>query len=281
MFTGNMRMTPLDCYGLGGHRGRFGVELELEGDGFPIQELTPGWHVHAEGSIRGSEYATSVPHNLDGIRDRINNLNEVFRMHGTRINLTHRGSTHIHFNVQREQLIHILGLMILFTIVEPVFLRLCGNERDGNLFCLPSYDTGDIHLHFERLLTHICNPRETHFPPRGKYSSMNINPIPRQGSVEFRTFPSSNDPEKVIQWCTWIENMMTMVKRQHDLSFRDIQMEFKHRPETVNLLFGPVEELIQPHGLYELIGIGLQNGHEMRRLLSMYLKGYKSPEEEQ
>lgn len=278
-FQQNMMMDPLSCYEMEGKKGRFGVELELEGGPWPDKSMTPGWTPHQDGSLRdgGIEFALSSPHNLEGVEDRVNALNSVFESFGSNIRLSHRASTHIHFNVQREKYIYILGMIILFTMIEPVFLRMCGDERDGNLFCLPSYDTGEIHLHFEQLLQHLSNgPINSAFPPRGKYASLNINPLNTLGSLEFRTFPATIQAYKVITWCQWIENIYKMVRHETDLTFHDLYLRLKHNPEVVTEIFGRTP--FSPNQLHEMVTMGCYQGHELRRLLAQYMRGYTGEE---
>lgn len=277
MFTKNMLRTPKDRYQLRKHKGHFGLEIEIEGQNWPAEEI-PGWCPHIDNSVpNGMEFATEMPHDIPGIISMMEELHKAFAKAKTQTRLSYRASTHLHYNVQSCRFIDVIGFVILFTLIEPVFLRLCGPDRDGNLFCLPSYDTGDFHLYFSQLLRHVMNLDETNFPPRGKYASLNLSPLEYQGSVEFRVFPSTLDIHRVVQWCEWIERIMGIVKAQDDLTFRELYLTMKHEPmKILNKIFNPVEleSACHPTLVYDLVGVGNQNGHELRRVLSMYMKGY-------
>ena len=282
MYANYVMDTILDSYGMKPHKGRFGPELELEAMAPPNWPEVGGWHIHADNSVPGGiEYAVSTPHDRNGLIDRLEALNKAFEANKVVTRPSYRGSTHIHFNVQRERFVHVLGFIMLYTCLEPIMMRAFGKERDGNLFCLTSYDTGESHHHFRQLAAHIAegphNGGPRAFPARGKYSSLNVNPIPYLGSVECRIFPSTHDTQQIIQWCDVLERMMGHVKGQADLTYRQMFLHLKHNLGALNGLFYPinVEQACHPHDMAMLIQFGIQQGHELRRIHSQYMRGIK------
>lgn len=281
-FGKNKWLTPADFYHYPREvKGRFGLELELEGK-LPIEPLPGGWSSHRDGSVpNGVEYVTAEPHGMIGLMNRVEELNKFFKTAGAEIQNSHRGSTHVHFNVRQEKWIHILGFIILETLIEPILLRMCGGNRDGNLFCLPSYDTGDISFFFDDLLSHIASHGEYAFPYRGKYSSMNTNPIPHLGSTEFRMFPPTVSWILIERWCHWISNMMEIARTEDDLTYRDMVINLKRDPSILWRIFREdVSEFCHPYPVHELIMFGSRQAHELRRLLSHYTKGKPKGDDE-
>lgn len=259
-----------------GYKRRYGLELELEGAGFPMPP--DGWTDHPDPSLRnGTEYILSSPHDFSGLANRIKALNAAFAANGTRINNSYRAGTHVHVNIQHELWSTILGMIILEAVIEPVLLRLCGAARNGSYFCLPTYDTGDLAVYFEDLLDTI----EAGVPPRsnrGKYACMNTDPISTFGTLEFRCFPASHDEDQILTWVSWIENMLEMVKAQKDTSFWEMYMSFKHNgDELLRKIFPNINlnAVCAPETTQELTALGLETGYELTRLIRRKLKAAK------
>jgi hypothetical protein len=124
----------------------------------------------------------------------------------------------------RDKSFHtVVGCLVVFSIVEPLFLRHCGSTRDGNLFCLPSYDCGDLGDYVSgalELLVKYGNHPDLTLPERGKYSALNTNPLNALGTIEFRTFPSSHDPIDVLRWADWCTNIIDRAEACKDDTFR-------------------------------------------------------------
>lgn len=190
----------------------FGIEIELEGSDFAGG--VPGWTGHAEGSLRGEaiEYVTTGPVALDDVLPRMETLNKALKESGTRVDKTYRASTHIHYNVQHKTLDHILKSIIVFMCYEPLICELCGPERNGNLFCLPTYDCGDMVLWLGDLLKKLSGPARQSVPferlQRGKYSALNTDPLTRFGTLECRVFPSTVSKEDIFRWCGWLNEIL-------------------------------------------------------------------------
>src|SRR5882672_2068430 len=122
--------------------GRFGVEVEMEGEQLP--DKIPGWALKEEHSLRGEsrEFATDRAVSMQELKDRLFAMAKVLGKYNSKVNTSYRGSTHIHYNVQNETFRTVMNEWVIFTAIEPVFLGIIGGNRNGNLFCMPSYDTG-------------------------------------------------------------------------------------------------------------------------------------------
>jgi hypothetical protein len=256
-----------------GYKRRYGLELELEGHNFPIEP--DGWITHNDQSLRnGVEYVLASPHDIGGLGNRVRALNEAFKKQGTIIQNSYRAGTHVHVNIQNELYSTICGLIIVEAIVEPILLRLCGQERNGSYFCLPTYDTGDLAETFSDLLTYI----EAGVQPnvqRGKYACLNIDPISTFGTLEFRCFPASHDENQILTWVSWIENMIEIVKKEKDTTFWNLYMSFKHGGEELIRQVFPNTNLAaacQPQSVRELLDLGLETGYELIRCLRRAMK---------
>lgn len=206
-------------------QGDIGVELEIEGRNLPAAGL-PGWTVKAEGSLRGAngrvvqgeaddtprEYVSARPVALNTLLTRLVELNTALTTPPVVVNLSYRASTHIHINMGSERLSSFLAFCALFTVVEPVLLRLCGPERNGNSFCMPFYETGDAAETMTGLVNYILGSGGYGWRGRGKYASLNMDAITAYGSVEVRCFPNTIDPAMIHQWASWLMTIRSLAR---------------------------------------------------------------------
>ncbi len=223
MLNPNFKMTLHDLVGAPVKNGDLGVELECEGDYLPT--AITGWTIKAEGSLRGRngrtigpdlldtdtprEYVLSRPLPYRGLEAKLENLEAALRLDKrTVVRLTPRASTHIHLNYGSRTFHELLAFILVFMCAEPVLLRLCGPQRNGNLFCLPTYEAGD----WPEIIRGIVSEPRYNWPSGRKYSSLNIDPIVPLGSVEVRCFPNSVTPSDILSWATWLLNMRTIAE---------------------------------------------------------------------
>jgi hypothetical protein len=275
--------TVRDLYGMGRRTGDFGIEVELEGTG-PLGTPVRGWQVHEEGSLRapggvgrgGAEYVTGGAIKMADVIPAVQTLQDSLRAEGIVIDDdAHRTSTHIHLNAQNVPIIDMLGILTVFTAIEPLFLYLCGQKRDGNSFCAPAFETGDL----VAWLNDFCKAVERwaggvnriEVYQRGKYASLSTFRLHDLGTLEFRCFPHSVDPQEIHKWCTWLQNLRSLVVRNEDKSFRNLIKTGIHNPRGLSMeVFG---YLNIPEGLHnDLVSFGSQEAYELTRVLKRYLK---------
>lgn len=269
--------------------GDVGVEIELEGDnllpgGLPCK----GWDIHMDNSLRGpkgmgqggAEYTTRGAISLADVRSAVGRLNDV--LHNAKVILREdspRTSTHIHVNVQDLSYIDTFGYITLFAAIEPLFLNLCGPRRDGNSFCVTSFDSGDLPDWYHEVFRALEGHRPgtyTELPNRGKYASLGTFRMHDLGTLEARCFPCSVDPDEIHKWCTWLLNIKDMVRRQDDKSFRSLIKLGLHDPQMlIQTIFG--ETGISPYLAAELVQYGSREAYELTRLMKFFLN--KKPDE--
>lgn len=261
--------------------GDVGVELEIEGRNLPTQ--ITGWEVKDEHSLRGAngrvvqageerddtprEYVTSRPVLYKTLLPKLQTLHTALTGPGVVVNLTPRASTHVHLNFGTKTLREVLAFILVFTVCEPVLLRLCGHERNGNSFCLPSYETGDLPAFIERAIRGLKRQDLRHHWGRGKYACLNVDPMLNLGSMEVRCFPNAIDPRTINEWVGWLMNMRAMAETgEKDLS----SLLDRISNETAWLqteVFGhaPLNRLCAPAAPAELFTYGAEQAYECWR----------------
>lgn len=290
-FVVNANRTVQSVFGMSAKKNDIGIEIEMEGTG-PLGVQVKGWDNHEEGSLRapggegrgGIEYVTHGPVAFEIICQAVDRLASELKNNGCIVDLNaHRTSTHLHLNVQQLRLIEVLGYLTVFTAVEPLFLNLCGDDRDGNAFCLSSHETGDLPDYFKNICASIERLRDgvgfESYHQRGKYASLSTFRLHDLGTVECRCFPVSLDGKQITEWAQWLINIKNIVLNETDMSFRQIIKLGIHEPLVLaERVFGFIPHSRVPQGLQqELIMYGSQEAYELTRLLKKYLN--KKPDE--
>ena len=287
-FKDKAQKTVLDVYhtatGMRPVSGDLGIEIELEGENLTPGPAIKGWSVHNEGSLRavggrgpgGSEYVTNGAVKHDDVIPLVERLVDRFKAAGVVIdNNAHRTSTHIHVNVQKMTWLQVLGYITTFTAVEPLLLALCGGKRDGNSFCIASYDSGDLPEVFNDTCKQIENIRESYAIEvnRGKYASLGTNRLHDFGTLEARCFPHSIDPQEIHKWCTWLLNIKGIAINETDTTYRTVIKQGLYEPLTLRARVFGYEGMwgVSDNLATELIQYGSREAYELTRLIKRYL----------
>jgi hypothetical protein len=101
-----------------------------------------------------------------------------------------------------------MTFVMLLVMLEDVLVRWCGDEREGNLFCLRSRDA-EAFLGFLRdlLIKKTFGTANAFSPKYLKYAAINIAPLAHFGSVEVRCMQTPKDISIVE---TWVEMLCSI-----------------------------------------------------------------------
>jgi Putative amidoligase enzyme. len=171
--------------------------------------------------------------------------------------------------------------MIAWAIIEPLLLRLCGPERNGNLFCLPFSETYDmassIIPQWLSAIEHYSGGR--YWNKRGKYACLNTDPLHTFGSVEARCFPATTDAKKLTEWVSWVTNVKSWVRESKDETYEElIDASYRDPESTIRKIFGdyPVGSHTYPNTPSELIRSGVETAYEIWKAFQPVFN-YKEP----
>lgn len=192
----------------------FGVELEMEGvrvgpsilntqgqEGLSVT-VQNSWSTHRDGSLRvyegyePCEWVFRAPLGLAESKRSVEDLFTLLRYARSRIICSNRTSCHVHYNVQTRKVYEVLNLFILFTILEDILGAYCGEDRNGNLFCLSS-------RHASRTIHQIQTSLERgtlSIPRDERYASLNMCSLGKFGTVEYRGMRGLDSAESVNKW---------------------------------------------------------------------------------
>lgn len=183
----------------------FGIELECEGrkvDWDGSDEVIKHWAPHNDGSLRNNhgsccEWVFNGPVKYKQAVERVDKLFEYFDGRKTKLVTSNRTSTHIHYNMGDKNAYQLVNLFILFTILEDILDRYCGEDRRGNLFCLSS-------RHAEEQVRWVQDCCFKHysfvFREDWRYCSLNLASVNKFGTVEFRGMRGLDNKEDLLAW---------------------------------------------------------------------------------
>lgn len=206
-----------EVYGLRAKKGQIGLEIECEGQNlYPIEG--PIWKSEHDGSLReGIEYVLKVPVNADTIENCVKTLIEFCKEQGTKLSFTHRTSVHVHVNVSEMDIYDLKKFVYVSYFLDVIFSRIGEREIKGNRFALRLSDAYGALQHISYFLNNSVVPNEND----AKYSSVNICPINKYGSVEFRSMHGNMNPERIGNWCKLLWGV-----REQSKSFKSMKEIF-------------------------------------------------------
>lgn len=183
------------------YRGDFGVELEVEGSGFPDHFRNSFWAAEIDGSLRGDnrEYVLKSPQNLDQVNRALTNIKKYLKDKEVNVKCSDRTGTHVHINCLDLTSIELINFLTTYYVLEELIVSTCGPNRQGNHFCFRAVDAdaGVLSMcqaisnnNFTRCL------RDTY-----RYSALNFLPITKFGSLEFRALQTDPEFSNVIPMC--------------------------------------------------------------------------------
>lgn len=207
--------------------GEVGLEIEVEGNKFPKPPNynseqakpmpgLPGWSAVKDGSLRGAdncEYVLTNPIGFDEVEDKMEALWKAMADYGTVFSASNRTSVHVHLNAQNFHLNRLASFMALWFCFEEVLTEWCGEYRVGNLFCLRGKDAPAI-VKYAR--DFIRSDAQTALGEQLHYGGLNINALFKFGSLEIRTLPGVDNPQRVVQWVNILRRLYDMSKEFPD-----------------------------------------------------------------
>lgn len=195
-------MLVREAFGFNSSRGEIGIEIEAEGPyEFPVGNLIPSsWVATSDGSLRGNavEYVTNGPLLPEKVDDELEKLQAALIRNKTPIVKSFRAGVHIHINVREMNMDQIATFAAVYFILEPALVRFCGENREGNLFCLRLEDAEAPLFFLQDALK--SDDFRTFATDNIRYSALNFRSITRHGSLEFRSMETNPNFEKISEW---------------------------------------------------------------------------------
>ena len=110
-----------------------------------------------------------------------------------------RTSTHVHINCRSLDFDTIRNLILMYAVYEEVFFAMVNRDRRENIHCVPLTETL-LNQRYKASLEYLVSGWH-------KYTALNILPLAKLGTVEFRHLQGTNDAELVAEWLQVLENI--------------------------------------------------------------------------
>lgn len=200
--------------------GHVGLELEVEAKHELPSHPPRCWLAKPEGSLRGHamEYVTDGPIKCDLDKfGKIKALTDILSNPSLKVDRdSPRTSLHVHVNVGQLTPVQMWTTATAYWLCERLLIKYCGADmREGNLFCLRLADADGV-------LRVSCKDLKGKQPFRSlntdkiRYSSQNLNAVPKFGSIEYRGMRGVTDPVIIDTWSDELYKMSIGAKKYSD-----------------------------------------------------------------
>lgn len=182
-----------------------GMECEIESVRDHGKAGDYGFNVTTDGSLRndGFEYITraiTVPEAIVNFQK----LHATLRF-GVAPKFSPRTSIHVHANCANLSEDAVRNIVLLYALYEEAFFLMCEADRRDNIHCTPLTETFLPNVYSAGLSTMIAKWH--------KYTALNLKPLTKQGTIEFRHMQGHNDSMLLAEWLTIIKNLFEVSNR--------------------------------------------------------------------
>lgn len=259
-------------YGQRPQDGDIGIEIECESQDWNKLKPLTIWRTEADPSLRnaGVEFITRGAILFRDIRLALNEWKEAVRE--VELINTYRTSVHTHINYQKRTFLDCYTTICLYWIVENLLVRYSGKHREGNLFCLRISDADFLcaslirGLERNTLFSELINDQF-------KYAALNLVPINRLGTIEFRSMRGVYDVEVLEEWVTNLYHLTETAR--YFQSPLDVTKEFQKvgHLSFLQKTFSPkfVRQLTQDRDWQDLMDDGFHYSVELAYNVNEYL----------
>lgn len=231
-----------------------GMEHEYEGmaphlvskllDSRPI--LRNSWETHQENSLKnaGVEFAFRTPMFGRDAYKAIESLVEAAKEYKLICSL--RAGIHVHIDVRDIETSQLIGMTILYAILEPLIFKWIGDNRENSIFCIPFYKADESLLETCELVSAVLEDEKEH---QGKatevskkisrYAAYNLNALSKFGSIEFRHMKTTHNFARIIDWINIIMSLKAATQKLPTSDGAIIQLaKTSSAPAFLDYIFG-------------------------------------------
>lgn len=186
-----------------------GVEIEVEHIPYPdrIRERCDYsfYHITNDGSLRnnGVEIITK-PTQARCIETL---LRAIYAALPQKADFSPRTSIHVHMNIRDLTFSELTGVIYTYIAVEKLLYNFVGTGRNKSIFCVPIQET-DLPM----CLPNFLGTKNTRHLGWFKYTGMNLLPISKLGTIEFRHLHGTHDVGLILKWISILQHIFAYAK---------------------------------------------------------------------
>ena len=153
-----------------------------------------------DGSLRneGVEFI-SEPLGRETLVQEFSNLHATITYYDKSQAFSPRTSTHVHVNCRSLDEKQVRTVVLLYALYEEFFFCMVEPSRRGNIHCVPLTETFLCNYYGYNLNNMI---QRWH-----KYTALNLIPLGKLGTIEFRHLQGTDDTNLMESWLTALENL--------------------------------------------------------------------------
>jgi len=211
-----------------------GIEVEVENlPTYPVYNRM--WKVTEDGSLRndGREFI-SVPIKGTMIEYAVKRLFTDLKKYPYKF--TKRCSIHVHMNARTMTASQVLGMMLVYLVMEKTLFRFIGENRENNIHCVPLRESN-----ITWMFTQILNGKATSNSWM-KYTAVNLVPLQGKGTIEFRHMHGTDDVKKILTWINLLLKIKLFCYKRTFESVRDEIMELNTNSDYLGFFSRVFEE---------------------------------------
>lgn len=110
-----------------------------------------------------------------------------------------RTSTHVHVNCLDLEMEQVKSIVMWYALYESIFFKLIDPYRENNIHCV-KLDQTALSQKYKRSLEYLVGSWS-------KYTALNILPLGKYGTIEFRHLQGTDDTVLVKEWLNTLENL--------------------------------------------------------------------------
>ena len=189
---------------------RCAVGIEVEVENAAITGRVPrNWRITEDGSLRngGVEFVSS-PLAGGAITNALTSLDEYLKDKVPNHSWSVRTSVHVHVNHQFSTTEQVLKEVLLFIVFEDILFDIFGPDRKDNNHCVK---LSDSFIRVKELVESISGSHVdeifnaiSRWP---KYTSLNLSPLTRQWTLEYRMCSGTSNPDLLTNFITILQNL--------------------------------------------------------------------------
>lgn len=116
------------------------------------------------------------------------------------VEFSHRTSVHVHINIQDLTPEEIAKIILCYLTVEKQLFDFAGKVREKNIFCVPLYNLGMTDGLFRSVMNLDTKQMKTLQSEHFRYSALNLEPVTKYGTLEFRHLGGTIDTTRIMLW---------------------------------------------------------------------------------
>lgn len=204
----------------GGYNNPIGIEVEAEGIVRGIKGMNFWTHTE-DGSLKdhGREFI-SIPLSGRQIDYALEELREVLAAQDD-LKWSVRTSIHVHQNTSTLREKHLMAYVMVYGLFENLFFAMCQPYRRASAFAYPvtALDPADYMM----------------IQDSNKYCALNLAPIKRQATLEFRHMHGNSDFRLIRRWIQLIVKLHNWIEKQSSDHVLDTVLEYIQQQRFVPL----------------------------------------------